>query len=325
MKERTTPQFTEDGEVVKNSIAVVEKIKINDLEQGLLIRGKNTANPILLILHGGPGAPHIGYTRHYQQKLEENFIVVNWDQRGSGMSYYKGMPEENMNLEQFISDAEQVIKYLLNRFSKNKIILMGYSWGSLLGMNLVNRYPQYIELYFGMTQMANTLKSTDVIYQKILKMSENNGELKQAVQNLDSSKIAEFVNSLQKIAFNLGGMHTDLNLSKKLVNLCSISGEYNEEDLNILDECMAFSGKCLYPSVLGANLIKQVNQVEVPICFFIGKNDLMIAPEITKKYFDILEAPKKELVVFENSSHDIMFAENEKWQDMVIEMYEKMC
>ena len=325
MTKRTTPQFMENGEAVKNSVAIVEKVKINDLEQGLLIRGKNADNPILLILHGGPGAPHIGYTRHYQKKLEENFIVVNWDQRGSGMSYYKDIPKETMNLEQFIADALEVTKYLLNKFSKKKLVLMGYSWGSILGMNLIKRYPQYFEMYFGMSQVVDTEKSTKLIYKKIIEMAETNEDLKEKIKNINISDLFKARTGLQEIAFGLGGMHTDLNLAPKLISICSTSGEYNEEDLKILDECMAFSGKCLFNEIGKVNLMQQILNVEIPVCFLMGAKDLVTSPETAKEYFEKIKAPKKEFIMFENSAHDIIFAENEKWQDTVIEIYKKMC
>jgi len=325
MEERTTPQFTENGKALKESIAVIEKVKINELEQGLLIRGRNVNNPILLILHGGPGAPHIGYTRQYQKELEKNFIVVNWDQRGSGMSYYKGMSEENMNLEQFISDSCEVVKYLLDKFSKKKLVLMGYSWGSILGMNLIKRYPQYFEMYFGMSQVVDTEKSTELIYKKIIRITKNNEKLREKVKNIDIFNPLEARTKLQQIAFELGGMHTDLNLAPKLIKLCGCLGEYNQQDLKILDECMAFSGKCLFNEIGKVKLMQQIASVEVPVCFLMGANDLVTSPETAQEYFQKIKAPKKEFIMFENSAHDIMFAENEKWQDTVLKIYKKMC
>lgn len=99
----------------ENSVAVIEKIKLGGLEQAILIRGKDISNPILLFLHGGPGYPQISFARKYEKELEDSFIVVNWNQRGSGMSYSSNIPKESMNREQFIEDTKELIDYLCEK------------------------------------------------------------------------------------------------------------------------------------------------------------------------------------------------------------------
>ncbi|MFW9923722.1 MAG: alpha/beta fold hydrolase [Candidatus Thorarchaeota archaeon] len=138
------------------SIASLEKITINGLKHWVLIRGHNLENPLLLFLHGGPGSPEMGFAHKYERNLEKHFIFVNWDQRGAGKTFSFRTPKESMNVEQFISDGHQLISYLLERFKKKKIVLVGHSWGSELGTLLVQRYPELFYTYIGIGQVVNT-------------------------------------------------------------------------------------------------------------------------------------------------------------------------
>ena len=101
------------------------------LEQGLLIRGINMANPILLYLYGGPGTSELGMVRqHNIPALEKYFTVVVWNQRGAGIWSAAREPEAGMTVEQFIADAHDLTLLLCERFQQPRIYLIGHSWGS---------------------------------------------------------------------------------------------------------------------------------------------------------------------------------------------------
>lgn len=108
----------------------LEHVPIGGIKQWLLIRGKQKDVPVLLFVHGGPGGAQIGFARHFQGILEEHFIVVNWDQRGAGLSYSKDIPSGSMRIDQFVSDLIEVTDYLRNRFLRKKIYLVGHSFGT---------------------------------------------------------------------------------------------------------------------------------------------------------------------------------------------------
>ncbi len=117
-----------------NNVASIDKIELGGIDQYIMVRGRDISNPILLFLHGGPGYSQISFARKYQEELEDSFIVINWDQRGSGMSYSFDIPKESMNREQFIDDSKELIDYLCKKYDKEKIYLAGHSWGSELGL-----------------------------------------------------------------------------------------------------------------------------------------------------------------------------------------------
>ena len=158
-----TPKIKDSyGNIKQDSITSLEKITLGGIKQTILIRGHDTKSPILLFLHGGPGFPEMDIAYKFQRKLEEHFIVVNWDQRGAGKSFSKKIPRESMTIEQFISDAHELIRFLRERFDKEKIYLVGHSWGTTLGLLLTQRYPELFFAYVGIGQVVNALESEQI-------------------------------------------------------------------------------------------------------------------------------------------------------------------
>ena len=139
----------------KKSIASLEKIELGGLKQYVLIRSKDINNPILLFLHGGPGMPIMYLSHTFQRPLEEKFIVVHWDQRGAGKSYSQNIPTQTINVEQFISDAFQLIDTLCKRYHQQKIYLVGHSWGTYISSIIVQRHPELFYAYISVGQVVD--------------------------------------------------------------------------------------------------------------------------------------------------------------------------
>ncbi|MEG1678856.1 MAG: alpha/beta fold hydrolase, partial [Stenotrophomonas sp.] len=148
--------------VVPGGIERLEKVRIGGIDQWVSIRGNNPDNPVLLMLHGGPGWVSMPTSWYFQRGWEEYFTVVQWDQRGAGKTYTENDPARiapTMTRAQMIEDAEQLVGWLRHEFDKDKIFVLGHSWGSYLGMELVRRKPQWLHAYIGMGQMIDAPES----------------------------------------------------------------------------------------------------------------------------------------------------------------------
>jgi pimeloyl-ACP methyl ester carboxylesterase len=73
--------------------------------------------------------------------LGDNFVVVNWDQPGSCKSF-GAINTKNITLNTYIQDGYALTDYLCKTFNKDKIYLVGESWGSALGIFLVKEHPE---------------------------------------------------------------------------------------------------------------------------------------------------------------------------------------
>jgi len=117
----TEPFKTSDGTVVEESVSELSFVTIGGMEQAILVRGENRSNPVLLWLHGGPGAAQMPLAHHLDRELEKEFVVVHWDQRGAGKSNHRGFDEQSMKFDRYVTDAHELIGYLKERFEQEKI------------------------------------------------------------------------------------------------------------------------------------------------------------------------------------------------------------
>jgi hypothetical protein len=141
--------------VLLNSIAEVGYVRLGSINQWVVIRGENVANPALIVLHGGPGMSEMGFFRHCNAALERHFTVVHWDQRGTGKSFDRDIPRSSMTLEQFVGDLDELVDIVRRRFGKEKVAILGHSWGSALGAIYAARFPQKVSVYIGAAQIGD--------------------------------------------------------------------------------------------------------------------------------------------------------------------------
>lgn len=146
-------------------------VNINGQDQYVFIRGKDINNPIILHLHGGPANPDAFFTYEFAQEITDEFTYVSWDQRDCGRTYYKNKhidPEnESTDFGQAIKDVDELVNYLCKRFKENKIVIMGHSYGSLLGASYVAKYPERVERYIGIGQSISIKDTQKMNYNEV--------------------------------------------------------------------------------------------------------------------------------------------------------------
>ena len=160
-----TPRIRASGRAdPAKTIATLERLRIGESDQWVLERSENADNPVVLFLHGGPGTSALTLNRRNTKSLERSFVVVNWDQRGAGKSYDAISDAGRMNIDQFVEDTRQLTLYLLEKFRKDRIVLAGHSWGSVIGALTVSRYPELYSCYVGIGQVANMAENEAASY-----------------------------------------------------------------------------------------------------------------------------------------------------------------
>jgi len=160
-----TPPFRHpDGRLVEGSIAEERRVTLGGWDQYVLIRGRDRTAPILLYLHGGPGTSEMPVLRVYNAALEEDFVFVNWDQRGTGKSYSANLDPATLTLDRMTRDLDELVDLLRAEFGQDRIMLVCHSWGTQLGLEYVARHPEKVAAYVGVGQISDATQSDALGY-----------------------------------------------------------------------------------------------------------------------------------------------------------------
>jgi len=317
-----TPKIKDStGNIKPNSIASLEEIELGGLKQHILIRGHDVNNPLLLFLHGGPGTAVIALAHRFDRELEKHFVIVNWDQRGAGKSFSRKIPKKTMNVEQFISDTHDLILNLKERFKKEKIYLVGHSWGSHLGSLVVDRFPKHFYAYIGIGQVVNLYAGEKISYQFTVAEAKKRNHKKgiKVLKNLKPYTGTEYKKMMKqrKWLYKFGGATHVYKNPITLVKKGFSAREYTLRDFFKFFRGMLFSTKVMWDDLFKYDLSKIIKEYKVPIYFLVGKYDYNTPFELSEKFFNQVKAPQKEYIWFENSAHMPNYEENKKYTELL--------
>jgi pimeloyl-ACP methyl ester carboxylesterase len=314
-----------------NGINFSGYVMIGGVKQWITIRGKDKNNPILLHLHGGPGTAISDIAYAFMAPLEDNFTVVQWDQRGAGRSNLD--PEKlipTMTFDRQVEDASEVLGYLQKRFGREKILVFGHSWGTLIGMALTKKHPEQIAAYMAFGQFNNLRQNGAESTALGLEIAKKRGD-KSAIEalskvppyptnlrnknGLSNEKQSKWIHSFQDSGANLGlhwYNHTEADIDSFFPTVALMSPtitngqvwdvmfgkEPDSRPLDQLDKAMAeFDGV----TVAGGKL-------DVPYILIQGKYDGQTPHNDAMLLYNSITAPYK-------SFHELPYAAHYVWPE----------
>ncbi|MDE2462149.1 MAG: alpha/beta hydrolase [Alphaproteobacteria bacterium] len=289
-------------------------LPIGGIRQWISIRGHDLRNPILLVLHGGPGSPEAPAAWTFQSPWEDYFTVVEWAQRGTGKTYAansRAAMAPGMTINGMAHDAAELVQYLRHRFGKKKIFLMGHSFGTVLGVTLAQRHPDWFYAYIGVGQIVNFRRGEHIGYEWALKQARDHHNA-EAVKELTA--IAPYpgkhvtiahVGVRSKWEMYYGGLAWGRKDFSWDSDTWRLSPEYSERDLKAIDAGSLFSLEHLLPQLMAVNF-DHVTDFKCPVIMFVGAHDYTTPHTLITHWFARLQAPSKKLVVFADSAHMIM-------------------
>jgi pimeloyl-ACP methyl ester carboxylesterase len=299
-----------DGEPLPGSVAEITTVSLGGHTQTVMVRGQSVDNPVLLYLAGGPGGTDLGAMRD-DVGLEQHFVVATWEQRGVGKSYAALDPVETLTLEQMMRDTVELTHYLRERFDEEKIYLMGNSWGTLLGVLVVDQHPELFHAYVGTGQMVSPRETDLMFYEDTLAWAEKTGndaliaELRQNGPPPYDDLLAYEPAISHEHDWN---PYPELDMSKEMPNNLFVPENTLMDRINGLRSFIdTFS--VLYPQIQDIDLRQDVPALEVPVTIVIGAHEARGRAVLANAWFTMLEAPSKELVVFEHAGHRPSFEE----------------
>ena len=289
-----------------NAISELIPTEIGGLEQWLLIRGKDRSNPVLLWLHGGPGSAQMPIHSAFTSELEKEFVVVHWDQRGAGKSNHSGFSEETMTLDRFIEDTHELTEYLKTRFDQKKILLLGHSWGTQLGILTAQRYPEDYYAYISVSQVVHPQRAEEISYEWLKQQVNDQGSKRQKrkFEELGPPLYDEHDRyvTFAKMKDSFGG-GMDVGMGR-LVWISMKAKEYTIGDhMKWLEGARRGSGP-MWDELRDFDLFRDVTSLEVPVWFIVGENDYNTPAKLVEEYYQFVEAPEgKSLIVMDDVAH----------------------
>ncbi len=285
-------------------IDVSYAIKIGGINQWVSVKGKDVNKPLLLWLHGGPGGSVMNKADKFTKRLQENFIVVQWDQRETGETLSLNKSPQPLTFSLFQQDTHDIIDSLLAEFHYKKLYLVGHSWGTSLGFYIADKYPELLYAFVAISPVINQQESERMTLSMLKEKAAKYGN-KRETEELSKVNIP-FENGEQLyfdrkwlFAFN-GQKLLSITFPKKYILGWAVTW------LPVFNESVA------------VNLFVSIPGIKCPVYFFAGREDYQTHFAITEDYYNKLIAPKKKLFWFERSGHTIPDSEPELMQDIII-------
>jgi pimeloyl-ACP methyl ester carboxylesterase len=313
-----------------NGINRLEPLQVGGIVQWVEVRGENIDNPILLFIHGGPGVAFIPLSASFQGPWEKHFVVVQWDQRGAGKTYASNdreLQRKTMNVPQMEQDAVDVANYLRHRFRRQRIFVVGHSWGSLLGLWLAHEHPELMYAYVGVAQVISVKQNEEVAYQDALHQARvrNNQPALTALESIAPYPPPEVD---PRKAQTAQGWQTELlgppasgprfmDIRRLLLDLVS-APQYSLTDVVGFVGGQMLSLEVLVPEVARLDLSRLGPDFHVPVFFFEGTHDPYNRPLLVQEYSRAVNAPHKELIWFDNSGHFPFFEEKQRFTEELV-------
>jgi pimeloyl-ACP methyl ester carboxylesterase len=325
----TPPILGDDGQPLGNSIASLEKIKLGGVDQWLIIRGHDVNKPVLLFLSGGPGSSEAGRVMRFNQELEKHFVVVIWEQRGCDKSYPSLNPKSALTVDQYAADIIELTDILRERFDEKKIYLVGHSWGTIIGTRAVQARPDLFHAYIGTAQMVDVREADQDIYQLLLEHSRKTGDT-QSIQTLEELGEPPYMvkNPILpystffglEYAFFQGADIKDEEFRREgdLLLLMFKQPEYGWLDRLYYILSLKDTFNAVYPQLQDFDFRLDAATLDLPVYMILGRYDINGTYWLAEEYFKTLQAPHKQLYIFEDSGHGMIWEEAEKYHDIMI-------
>ncbi len=314
----TAPILGPDNEPLAGSIAELTTVELGGHEQALMIRGRSIDNPVLLYLAGGPGGTDLGAMRS-DTGLEQDFVVVTWDQRGAGKSYPSLDPTDTLTLDQLVSDTVELTNYLRDRFDEDKIFVVGNSWGSTLGVLAAQQHPELFSAFVGSGQMVSQRETDVMFWEDTLAWAERTGrdDLAETLRTNGPPPYAD----VRKYEYATSYEHEwnsypEFDSSNEMPAILFVPEYTWIERINgfrgFLD-----SAAVVYPQLQDIDFRVDVPRLDVPIYVVNGEHEARGRAVLAEEWFELVDAPHKEWIAFDGAGHRAHFDQPARFADLM--------
>ena len=294
------------GQSVPTRIEEARFVSLGGIDQWITIRGDDVRRPILVLLHGGPGDVQSPYVPVYAP-YEQAFVIVQWDQRGAGKTFARYRDRTpDLTLERVASDGIELVEYLRRRFKGNSIVLLGHSWGTVIGTSMVSARPELFAAYVGTGQVASWAESAAAQFAFVKARARETGNAALVAQldsigDLDPTNVTQYFTATRSLRNFLPD--SDKAWFSRMRALTTDSLGMTDDERTAVNAGMSFSGRTLLPTQMQEQLSTSALRFELPYFVIQGRDDWFTPTAPARSYFEKVVAPKKQMVVLEGAGH----------------------
>lgn len=298
--------------VTPNGVQETFEATLGGARQVVNVRGADRANPLLVFVHGGPGAVEMPIAWSFQRPWEDFFTVVQYDQRAAGRSYRLGDPQAlapTLTLDRYRDDAIELIEQLQKRYGKRKVVLLGHSWGSLVGLAVAAKRPDLLHAYVGMGQTVDVREAERVGIAWTEEQARKRGDT-EALKALAAIRpypdagpfTIDKADGWRTYAIRYGSLAAYRSDARFYLRAPRLSPEYSADDVRAWGQGSEFSVKQLWSRMADISFL-DLRRLEVPTIMLLGRHDITTPSTIVAGWMEKLSAPTKRVVWFEHSAH----------------------
>ncbi|TQR40907.1 alpha/beta fold hydrolase [Paenibacillus popilliae] len=318
-----------------NGIDCREFVTIGGISQYLHHRGEDVDNPVMLFLHGGPGEPILPFAQEFQIPWEKHITVVHWDQRNCGKTYFNNDPKQvtpTTTVDRIVQDTYEVVQYLKKKYSKEKIIILGHSWGSVLGSLFTKKYPELVQAYIGVGQIVNMIDNERVGYEKVLESAKEAGNENdvRALLRLKpyppNTFDGEMIRKLKKVRKFQSKYKLAAGPTIELIGNALSSPFYTFKDMRYFFISGAFGDeqRHIWKYLMEFDLASMGAAFEVPVFFIHGERDWQTPYPLAREFYSTIKAPLKQFYSIPDAGHIVMLERKEIFNEALFDILERV-
>ena len=303
-------------------------VDINGTKQWINIYGKDKNNPVLLYLHGGPGSATSYVDYEFTRKWSDVYTVVTWDQRAAGKSWLKNTKDTTpINLDTMMEDGLEMTEFLRSYLGKDKISIIGHSWGSIYGAMLVQDHPEYYDCFIGTGMVVDLTKNEERYWEAAREWAKGNEEDEQLIEKCASGEIPKLSREyyqarqgmMEKYGYNISAEKSDYSIPAT----CFFNPYYSLWDWYRFMKGTAGSNPYQdWDESEEFNSLSILDRTEykVPYYNINGDMDYQANSGLAQDYFDSVKAPRKKMYYMKNMAHGLLEIRSGEFSDIVHEI-----
>jgi pimeloyl-ACP methyl ester carboxylesterase len=293
-------------------------VKIGGIDQYIQIRGDDRANPVILFLHGGPGISMIGLTPIFHA-WEQHFTIVQWDQRGTGKTYGRNGRSSvagSMTIDRMTKDGLEVVNFLRAHLHKDKIVLLGHSWGTVLGVRMIKLQPESFSAYVATGELVAKQENEAASYEIVLQRARAAHDAK-AIRELEEIHPPPYRHLsallVQRKWLDAYDIVSEREIFSTMMPVVAFAPNYSLLDIYDMQRATSFSQQTLYDEVNNFDSRELGIDFEVPYFIFEGDEDINTPTELAQHYFATIHAPAKDFFLLKGGGHSAVITMSDEF------------